>query len=718
MTRLLVPLLCACVLEAQDAPPTFRSGTREILVDAVVRDKGGKVVHGLGIGDFELLEDGIPQKILSVRESSAATAASVEQTRQAAVAPQLPGATRRVSDPLQRLSLVALVFDQIGPEGRRLARQTALDVLKSESEPNTHFGVFIIQNNLAVLQNYTSDRNLLRQAVERATGGAKLDLATSATGMRSVIVGTTDPVGGALGGTALSIGGGGSGAVGTTGDGAQLASEQAARIMADMNQLADNSSRDQAGRASTYSLLAIVDGLRKAPGRKTVLYFAEGLQLPNSVWHVLQSVISAANRANVTFYSVDVRGLMTTRDSAAALAMLNGANANSGALYNSTAGDRPVTRVESMATDTGLDALKANPQMAMMELAESTGGFLAANTNDLRVPLRRALQEMSTYYEVIYRPANNLYDGKYRNIAIRPKRPGLTVRAREGYFAFPPEQDHALFPYELPLLQALAEKPAPRDVQYRASVLRFRPSPDGVQMALVVQAPLDRLTFKDEEKGKRFRTHISTVSLLKDQQGAVAAKLARDLPLEIPAERMAEFTRGEFIVMQGVNAAPGHYVLESAVADRVGGKIGARRTSVVVPEKSGGVQLSSLTLVRRVDKSAETDLTDPFQVTGGRVVPWLTDIVERQPDRPMVVYFVVYPMDLPDHKPKLTIEILADQVPVAISKPNLPEPLDDGTIRYVASAPSEKLAPGLYEIRVGVEQAGTQARESITVTIK
>jgi VWFA-related protein len=712
-------LLCACMLQAQERTPTFRSGAREVLVDAVVRDKGGKIVRGLGAADFELLEDGVPQKILSLRESSnSVTAPAAEQSRQTGAAPQVSATEPGGSDPFQRLSLVALVFDQIGPEARRLARQTALDVLKSETGPNTHFGVFIIQNNLQIVQSYTSDRNLLRKAVERATGGGRFDLATSATGMRSVIVGTTDPVGGALGGTALSIGGGGSGMATSTRDGAALALAEMQRVMTDMNQLADNSTREQAGRASTYSILAIVDGMRKLPGRKTVFYFAEGLQLPNSVWHVFQSAISAANRANVTFYTVDARGLMTNRDSAAALSMLEGAGSNREALYDSTSGERAVRRVESMATDTGLDALKANPQMGMMELAESTGGFLAANTNDLRVPLRRAFEEISTYYELIYRPTNEVYDGAYRKISIRLKRPGLTVRAREGYYAFPPDRQHVLFPYELPLLNAISTKPAPRDVQYRASVLRFRPSPDGVQMALVVQAPLDRLMFKEEEKGKRFRTHISTVSLLKDQQGNVSAKLARDLPLEIPAERMDEFKRGEFIVMQGVNAPPGHYVLESAVADRLADKIGARRTSVVVPEKPGGVQLSSLTLVRRVDKSTETDLTDPFQVTGGRVVPWLTDFVERQPDKPLVVYFAVYPMDLPDQKPNLTIEILADQVPVAISKPTLPEPLDDGSIRYVVSAPSEKLAPGLYEIRVLVEQAGTQARESMAVTIK
>jgi hypothetical protein len=119
-----------------------------------------------------------------------------------------------------------------------------------------------------------------------------------------------------------------------------------------------------------------------------------------------------------------------------------------------------------------------------------------------------------------------------------------------------------------------------------------------------------------------------------------------------------------------------------------------------------------------VDESAKTDLNDPFQVTGGRVVPWLTDVVERRPDQPVVVYFTIYPMDLRDQPTKLSIEILADDVPVAVSKPALPEPLEDGSIRYVVSAPSEKLVPGLYDIRVRVDQAGTSATESLVVTLK
>jgi hypothetical protein len=237
-------------------------------------------------------------------------------------------------------------------------------------------------------------------------------------------------------------------------------------------------------------------------------------------------------------------------------------------------------------------------------------------------------------------------------------------------------------------------------------------------MALVVQTSLSGLTLKNEDNGKRYRTHISTVTLLKDQSGNVAAKLARDLPLEIPGDRLAEFKRGEFIVTQEAQVPPGYYTMESALADRQGERVGARRTAVLIPSKPAGVRLSSLVLVRRVDESAKTDLSDPFQVTGGRVVPWLTDVIARQPSQPVVVYFTVYPMDLPDQKPRLRIEILADDVPVAISNPALPEPLEDGSIRYVVSAPSEKLATGLYEIRIRADQAGTSATESLVITIE
>src|SRR6202521_1435416 len=53
----------------QSAPsqdvPLFRTGVNLVLVDVVVRDRSGAVVKGLKADDFELLEDGVRQQILT-----------------------------------------------------------------------------------------------------------------------------------------------------------------------------------------------------------------------------------------------------------------------------------------------------------------------------------------------------------------------------------------------------------------------------------------------------------------------------------------------------------------------------------------------------------------------------------------------------------------------------------------------------------------------------
>jgi Ca-activated chloride channel family protein len=55
----------------QTPPPiTLEVDVNVVSVTAVVFDKGGKLVHGLGAGDVELLEDGVPQELSYFREAS------------------------------------------------------------------------------------------------------------------------------------------------------------------------------------------------------------------------------------------------------------------------------------------------------------------------------------------------------------------------------------------------------------------------------------------------------------------------------------------------------------------------------------------------------------------------------------------------------------------------------------------------------------------------
>jgi hypothetical protein len=81
------------------------------------------------------------------------------------------------------------------------------------------------------------------------------------------------------------------------------------------------------------------------------------------------------------------------------------------------------------------DLLRADPHSGLGELSEETGGFLVRDTNDLRAGFRKIDADMRFYYALAYEPVNQNYDGSFRKIEVKVRRPGVKVRARKGYFA-------------------------------------------------------------------------------------------------------------------------------------------------------------------------------------------------------------------------------------------------------------------------------------------
>jgi len=78
------------------------------------------------------------------------------------------------------------------------------------------------------------------------------------------------------------------------------------------------------------------------------------------------------------------------------------------------------------------------PSDGLTSLAADTGGEVLFWHNNLRSALLRVAIDTSTYYVLAYEPRNLRFDGKFRAIQIRVKRPDVTVRARKGYFAIDP----------------------------------------------------------------------------------------------------------------------------------------------------------------------------------------------------------------------------------------------------------------------------------------
>ena len=147
MTVLRVPLGVAVLTllaihagSAQQQPPAppapqraggVSEGVRAVLVDVVVRDRRGLPVRDLSQADFELLEDGVPQKLGSftpVFESAPAPAAPAPKAPAAAPGTNTGAPAAVDNGPI----VIALVFDRLTPEAQRLAVQAAQSYLGNE----------------------------------------------------------------------------------------------------------------------------------------------------------------------------------------------------------------------------------------------------------------------------------------------------------------------------------------------------------------------------------------------------------------------------------------------------------------------------------------------------------------------------------------------------------------------------------------------------------
>ena len=164
------------------------------------------------------------------------------------------------------------------------------------------------------------------------------------------------------------------------------------KVMLDILRM-DASIAGQNARMSISALESLVRGQQAMPGRKSVLYFTAGLYVTPELDTMFRNLMSMANRANVTFYSVDTRGVMTSSENAGATNQLNGAAKASAITVNRTSG--AVTEEEVKSSDNAETSGRSNLELAIRDLAESTGGFLIGERNAIpRGPLRKVNEEI------------------------------------------------------------------------------------------------------------------------------------------------------------------------------------------------------------------------------------------------------------------------------------------------------------------------------------
>ncbi|MBV8897988.1 MAG: VWA domain-containing protein, partial [Acidobacteriaceae bacterium] len=397
----------------QAAQSTFKTGSEEVVLDLVVRDKKGQPVKNLKPEDIEVYDNGSRKTITSFRLIEGDEALSEASTQGSAAAP----AVRKQLDPLRQIRLITLIFANVGDiNGKRLCRTAAVDLLKTELPQNVYMSVLVLDKSLQAIQPFTNDRGLLMNAVIAATTGTSTQFHADSEQVQAQLTQMLGPstAGESQQEQVSNMAPGGN--TGPAGAAAAQAGPTAAMAQMLLNtlQLAQKSEMADAGRTAVYGLLSAVRQQYMLPGRKSIFFFSDGFPLDQSVEEPYKTVISTANRFNVSFYTIDSHGLGTTNLNDAANRQLRSAAAASRAQFGRNAG--AVNIQEANEFDTAMDAGKYNMQNTLADLANSTGGFLIANTNDFRGLLRRAVDDTETYYEITYNPNLQKYDGSFRPV--------------------------------------------------------------------------------------------------------------------------------------------------------------------------------------------------------------------------------------------------------------------------------------------------------------
>jgi VWFA-related protein len=541
----LVTALVAAAVLAQEQP-RFRAGANLVRVDSYVT-ADGKPVTDLTVDDFEVLEDGVPQKVESFQLIVPRRPGPVAERRE----PNSVSESREMArDPAARLFVVFMDVWHVQISGSYYAKapiMTLLDRVIGQDDligvmtpdmsprhvtfarrPETIEGIFkdhwywgdrgrlnSVDPRVEELRRCYSTggiaEELIRRRAERQTLEALENLIVHLEGVREerkFVLLLSE--GWRLGGPEPRLSAS-QNAPGRTGVGV----DPGGRLRIDPDR--GTGSQDSCERER--SMLAFLD-----------------------LSSMFNTLIQKANRANISFYPLDARGLV-----AVDAPMMPG-------------GQQPSPSVDAAILRDRYDALRT--------IAENTDGFAILNSNATSRGIERMAQDTGAYYLLGYYSTNTKLDGRYRKLTVRVKRQGMDVRARPGYLA----------PTNADMLAATAAPVVEKPARVLSS-LRGRASKRGPSTGLAyVESKED-----DYRRTERLRFEVGVPA----QKPATSRLLGpTGVPLNIPVatSTRTDPSTGQIFLVADLTLAPlaqGDYELEMILETESGPEVVAYRFAIV-----------------------------------------------------------------------------------------------------------------------------------------
>ena len=600
---------CALVLQALASsraqaptkpPPVFRTSTELVLVNVIVRDKDGMVVRGLTRDDFAITEDNRPQTATSFdfEDLGGAVDATLPRAGLPPVLSTAPparpaaagAATAAVAPTIDMYGrrLIVLFFDLSSMQPEEVGRsvQAARDYIDRGLSPADSIAVASFATSLHIDQDFTADRSLLEMALDRFGSAGAQGFEEGATGDSE----------------------------GTPDNGAAFTPDDTEFNIFNTDRRLD-------------ALRTLAESLSGIQQKKSVVYFSNGMNQSGQDNQVeLRQTIDRANRANVSIYAADMRGLQAiVPGGEASQASVRGTSAFSGASMT-----RQFSRL-------------ASTQDTLTTIAEDTGGRAFFDANAFGDVFQRVVADTSAYYVLGYSSTNRAQDGRYRRIKVTVKRAGVKLEYRSGYYASRDFAHLTKDDRERELQDQLVADLSATDISTYVSAAYFRLADNRyfVSLSIVVpgyQLPISATTDKS-------RATLDILGLVRDQQQRPVGRVRDTVRLSTDA---AESLRRKVVQYEtGLEMPAGTFHVKFVVRENQSGAVGSYETDIVVPDvRSQRLKMSSVVIGTQWQAAARTNRDNPLLHDGQELVPNITHVVS--PGQPLYFYFEVYdPMAAP-----------------------------------------------------------------------
>jgi VWFA-related protein len=613
----------------------IRTETRLVLVDTVVTDKKGAYIHDLVLKDFRVWEDNKEQSIKSFSFEADPASPSGSQKR-----------------------YLVLFFDNstMNPGDQIRARQAAARFIDNNAGPNRLMAIVNFGGSVQIAQNFTADAERLKQVVSgvkssavspnaevASIGTPRLGRAASDYGARSVVLALRS-----LAKNLADVPGRKTLILFTAGFplNSEIRSEVTAAI-------------DACNKANVaiypIDVRGLVGGFDAAGPRGSLVEPRPAVRLAFGFLQAASFVAASPEGEPQTKGGTITTGGSPSGGSTTRSGSTSGTTSTStgSRTPTSTTGGRPTsgtTTGTGTGTNTGTrgatstggggpsamvpgQAYRTNPfnlprqivpqapfsatanQEVLYMLADGTGGFVIANTNDLFGGLERIGKEQNEYYILAYTPVETP-EGSCHTLRVKVDRGGTNVRARSGYCNVKP-------------VDLLAGKPAEQDLENRATASQpgtvaasmqapfFYTSPNTARVDVAIEIPSESLKF-EKFKGK-LHSEMNVLGIAYQLDGAIAARFSDTVKLDFENQKELDtFKQKPLHYENQFDVASGRY--NFTVVFSSGGESFGKLEQPLVIDPNDGNQfgVSGLALSKEVHRVSDLETALDAELLEGR----------------------------------------------------------------------------------------------------